>query len=388
MLALLFWTSWWILCYTYLIYGGILWLLTRGKKAEAKEIGSDKLFPLTVVIAAYNEEDFIEEKIQNTLSLNYPKEYLNVLVVTDGSSDLTPELARRHKSIRVFHEPERRGKIAAVHRIMRYVDTPITVYTDANTLLNDDALLEIAKSFQNPEVGVVSGEKKILIPEEADASTAGEGLYWKYESTLKRMDAELYSAVGAAGELFAIRTDMYEAVPSDTIIEDFYMTMKIALKGYKIAYTPKAYAQEEGSADVGEEMKRKIRIAAGAFQAMKRLGYFLSPAKFPLLSFQYVSHRVMRWTAAPLSLVVLLISHLLLAVNVGGWYSLSVIPHLAFYCMALLGYQLEKKKLKWKVFFVPFYFLMMNYCMFLGFAKYLRGKQQVTWERAKRKMAA
>ena len=186
--------------------------------------------PLTVVIAAYNEEDFIEEKIQNTLSLNYPKEYLKILVVTDGSSDLTPELARKYKNIRVFHEPERRGKIAAVHRIMKHVDTPITVYTDANTLLKDEALLEIARSFQSPEVGVVSGEKKILIPEEADASTAGEGLYWKYESTLKRMDAELYSAVGAAGELFAIRTDLYEAVPSDTIIEDFYMTMKNAPK--------------------------------------------------------------------------------------------------------------------------------------------------------------
>ncbi|MEL6193544.1 MAG: glycosyltransferase, partial [Bacteroidota bacterium] len=124
MLALLFWTSWWILCYTYLIYGGILWLLTRRKKVEATDNWSDKPLPLTVVIAAYNEEDFIEEKILNTLSLNYPKDYLKVLVVTDGSSDLTPELARKHKNIRVFHEPERRGKIAAVHRIMKYVDTP------------------------------------------------------------------------------------------------------------------------------------------------------------------------------------------------------------------------------------------------------------------------
>ncbi|MEM6763329.1 MAG: glycosyltransferase family 2 protein [Bacteroidota bacterium] len=386
-MEVLFWISCCILVYTYLLYGGLIYLLCLGRK-ESEELGGNHLLPLTVVIAAYNEEAFIQQKLLNTFSLDYPRDLLEVLVVTDGSSDLTPELARKHRGVRVFHEDERKGKIAAVHRIMEHVHTPITVYTDANTLLNVEALIEISNRFRDPSIGVVSGEKKILIPSEADASTAGEGLYWKYESILKKWDANLYSAVGAAGELFAIRTDLYEAVPKDTLIEDFYMTMRIALRGYRIAYTAEAYAQEEGSANVREEMKRKIRIAAGAFQAMKRLGFILSPLKFPLLSFQYFSHRVMRWTLAPLALLLLLLSHLVLAGSEGGLYRLSLFPHLGLYLLGACGYWMEKKKIKLKVFFIPFYFLMMNYCMYAGFVRYLRGKQQVTWERAERKLAA
>jgi cellulose synthase/poly-beta-1,6-N-acetylglucosamine synthase-like glycosyltransferase len=369
----------------------LLYLLVRIKRMYSSE--EHKPFPtepavpaVTVVVAAYNEEDWIEEKIENSLRLNYPKDKLQLLFVTDGSTDRTKDIVQRYPSIQCEHQPERRGKIAAVERVMPLIRTPITVYTDANTSLNPEAINCLARHFGDPTVGAVAGEKRIRQSARDDASTAGEGIYWRYESWLKQLDSELHSVVGAAGELFAIRTQLYESVPSDTLIEDFYMTLRIAQRGYRVAYEKEASASENSSASVREEMKRKIRITAGGIQAIIRLSSLLWPFRNPLLTFQYVSHRVLRWTLAPLALGVLLVTSIWLASqnDFVGWLLLSL--QLLFYAGAYVGYCLQTRAISAKLLYVPFYFTMMNLTVYLGAWRLLKGKQSVVWEKAQRKL--
>jgi cellulose synthase/poly-beta-1,6-N-acetylglucosamine synthase-like glycosyltransferase len=219
---------------------------------------------------------------------------------------------------------------------------------------------------------------------QADAGSAGEGIYWQYESLLKKWDAELWSVVGAAGELFAFRTEVYEHVPTDTIVEDFYLTMRIAQKGYRVQYEPEAFAVESSSASVAEELKRKVRIAAGGLQAVARLAPLLNIFRYGMLTFQYVSHRVLRWTLAPLFLPVLLAVNVLLALQGSPFYRGLLVLQILFYSAALAGYLFEKRKMKIKAFFVPYYFCLMNYSMYAGFVRLVRGRQSVLWERAKR----
>jgi cellulose synthase/poly-beta-1,6-N-acetylglucosamine synthase-like glycosyltransferase len=217
-----------------------------------------------------------------------------------------------------------------------------------------------------------------------DASSAGEGIYWKYESLLKKWDAELWSVVGAAGELFAIRTECYEPVPPDTLVEDFYLTMRIAQRGWRVQYESGAWAAEGSSASVAEEMKRKVRIAAGGLQAVWRLRSLLNPFQYGIFSFQYISHRVLRWTVAPILLPALLIINILLAIKASQLYQILLLAQILFYLAAMAGWVLEQRKLKVKALFVPYYFCLMNWAMYAGLLRLLRGKQSVLWEKAKR----
>lgn len=384
--SFVFWLGVLIVMYTYVGYAIVIYVFSKLKsKGKPFVTVSDEDLPeVTLVIAAYNEEQFIEDKIANTRALDYPKNKLTVLFVTDGSSDRTPDLIKQHNDVQLFHQPERKGKIHAVNRVMKTVTTPYTIFCDANTLLNQAAIKNIIRHYQNPNVGGVAGEKRIFKKQEDNASGAGEGLYWKYESFLKRKDAEVYSIVGAAGELFSIRTELYEAPDENMIIEDFYMSLRIAARGYRFAYEPDAFATETASASVSEEWKRKVRICAGGFQAMARLSYLLNPFRYGMLSFQYISHRVLRWTLAPLFLLLIFISNAILAAEGFFFYQLTLLAQIGFYTWAYIGYRYQDKPIAIKGFFVPYYFTVMNLAVYAGFSRYLRGKQSVTWERAKR----
>ena len=377
--------------YTYVGYAIVLYLLVRLRrifKGKRIEPPLSQFFPsLTLIVAAYNEENIIEEKIENTINLRYQTDKLRIVFITDGSSDRTPDIIARHDEIDLMHSPQRSGKIAAIHRAMKDVDSEIVVYTDANTFLNADALLYIARHYADPTVGAVSGEKRVLQDAVSDA-TAGEGFYWKYESTLKKWDSELYSVVGAAGELFSVRRSLYTDVESDTILDDFMISMLIALKGYRIIYEPAAYASELSSDNIKEELKRKIRIAAGGIQSILRLKPLLNPFQNSLLSFQYISHRVLRWTVTPFLMILTFILNMAICAesdNVIYW--LILIGQVLFYSMALGGWLLEKRKIKVKLLFVPYYFCIMNYAVLAGILRYINGSQSAIWEKAKRKSA-
>lgn len=390
MLEYFFWLNVMVVVYTYLGYGLILLILNLLFFRKNRIYTTTEHPEVSILIAAYNEEDWIVEKINNTLSLDYPTELLKVIVITDGSTDETFQKAKSCSipvgmSFEVHHQPERQGKLAAIERIMPLVKSPITVFTDANTHLNSQAIQHLVRHYHNPKIGAVAGEKRISSANKDEASSAGEGLYWKYESLLKAWDAKLYSAVGAAGELFSIRTDLYENIPADTLIEDFYLTMTVLRKGYRIAYAADAYALEGSSTSVGEELKRKIRIAAGGLQASWRLRDLLNPFRYGVFSWQFLSHKVLRWTLAPLALPLVFVSNLLLAFSAGRLYLGIFILQILFYLLALLGWFFEKKQLKIKAFFIPYYFCIMNYSVFLGFARLLKKQQTVLWEKAERK---
>lgn len=386
----LFWIGLFLVFYTFVGYGILLYIMVRLRRIfkgrrTLPTYDSASLPTLTLIVAAYNEEEIIEEKIHDTLRLAYPSEKLKMIFVTDGSSDGTADVVARFPEVTLMHSPERRGKINAVHRAMKEVTTEIVVFTDANTFLNINALIHIARHYSDPKVGAVSGEKRVQVDAVSDA-TAGEGFYWKYESALKKWDSELYSVVGAAGELFSVRRSLYEPVPPDTVLDDFMISLLIAQKGYRIIYEPDAYASEQSSENVKEELKRKVRIAAGGIQSVLRLPKLMNPFSNFILCFQYISHRVLRWTVTPFLMILVFVVNVVLCIERAGFvYDLIMVAQALFYGAALAGWLLERRQIKVKALFVPYYFCMMNYAVMAGINRYFFGQQSAAWDKARRK---
>jgi cellulose synthase/poly-beta-1,6-N-acetylglucosamine synthase-like glycosyltransferase len=337
------------------------------------------------MVCAFNEEDVVEMKMQNIHELDYPKDKLHVIWVTDGSTDNTNERLQAYPDVEIVFSPERRGKTAALNHGISQVKSEITVMTDANTLVNREAIREIVRCMQDPQVACVAGEKRVMSRHEGEIAAEGEGLYWKYESTLKRLDSELYSAMGAAGELNAIRTNLYEPMPETALLDDFVMSMKLVEQGYKIAYTSNAYAMEYGSANLEEESKRKRRIAAGGLQSSWWLRSMMNPFRNFTVAFQFVSHRVLRWSITPIAMLALIpLNVALVMMKAGTAYTIIWILQILFYLAAFGGYLLEQHGRKNKLLYVPYYFLFMNINVFRGMY-YLKNHQGGgTWEKAKR----
>lgn len=389
----LFWILLLILVYTYLGYAFILSLILKIRKLFPNKKVTHSLThyepPVCLFVTAYNEKDYIRQKVENSFALDYPKEKIQYLWITDGSDDGTPDLLRKYKELEVHHLPERRGKMHAMNRGVQFVKAPIIIFSDTNTILSKNSIREIVAQFSNPETGCVAGEKRIVQKEADVAAGAGEGLYWKFESWIKKMDAELNTAVGAVGELFAIRTELFREVEPDTLLDDFIISLRIAQDGYKIAYAPGACAEETASENVKEELKRKIRIAAGGIQTLFRLKSLLNPFRYGVLTWQYVSHKVLRWTLAPLALFLILPVNLIVVINrnlwgFSGFYELALYLQFAFYLLAAVGWYFENREIRLKLLFVPYYFLSINYAAVRGMFRYFKGKQSVKWEKARR----
>lgn len=394
-IEIIFWIALFIVFYTYLGYGIVLYLLVKLKELFVKPIKrklpEDSTLPeVTLFITAFNEEEVVDEKMKNSLELDYPEDKLHIVWVTDGSNDGTNEQLRTRweGKATVLFQPERQGKTAAMNRGMKLVNTPIVVFTDANTMVNQEAIREIVLAFEDTRVGCVAGEKRIAVQTRDGAAAGGEGIYWKYESTLKSLDARLYSAVGAAGELFAVRRELFEEMEQDTLLDDFILSLRIAMQGHTIAYCTEAYAIESGSADMHEEEKRKVRIAAGGLQSVWRLRALLNPLRYGVFCFQYISHRVLRWSLTPVLLFLLFPLNIILIFtsNTPLLYAVIWLLQALFYFMASWGHYLSAKHIKNKILFVPYYFLFMNINVVRGF-NYLRkrrGQAGGAWEKARR----
>ena len=389
-----------IVAYTYLGYGILITLLVKIRtlvKGPRPTVNDDTYEPMvTLVMAAYNEMGCLPAKLQNSRELDYPADKLQLLFVTEGSNDgstayLEALRLRGDRQIEVLGGDERAGKVAAMNRAITHVKTPIVIFSDANTQLNSRAIRHLVRHFRYDSVGAVAGEKRIEVLDSESAAGSGEGLYWKYESYLKRKDAQLHTVVGAAGELFAVRTNLYETVEPDTLLDDFIISLRIAGRGYRVEYEPDAYAVERPSFSIDEEKKRKVRIAAGGFQSIMRLLYLLNVARYGWLTFQYVSHRVLRWAVTPFCLPLIWLANLALLLPVPQtitpiyvFWLVFFIGQCVFYAAAYLGYRLEHRRIRVKALFVPFYFTFMNVCAILGFLRYWRGNTSGIWEKARR----
>ena len=391
-LKILFWSTLLIVFYTYLGYGILLYIIIRlkrllaGTPRKAAQPDDTQLPSITLLICAYNEQDVVAEKMANTLAIDYPRDKFRIMWVTDGSTDSTNELLKAYPEVDVVFSPERRGKSAALKHGLQELRTRYVAFTDANTMINPGAMREIARLFMSdPTVGCVSGEKRVAARREGQMAAEGEGLYWRYESTLKRWDSELFSAMGAAGELYAMDPTLIREVPDSALLDDFMMSMYIVQDGKRIAYTPDAYAQEYGSANIFEESKRKRRIAAGGLQSIWWLRSLMNPLKHPRVFFQFISHRVLRWSITPVALLALIPLNVALVVMHAGWlYTVIAVLQVLFYLAATVGWYLSLKGKKNRLFYVPYYFLFMNLNIFLGMRYLLSHNSSGAWEKAKR----
>ena len=390
-LKILFWAMLLIVFYTYLGYGILLYIILRLKRlfagAPRKAVmPTDEQLPtITLLICAYNEEDVVAEKMANTLAIDYPHEKFRIMWVTDGSTDRTNELLKAYPEVDVVFSPERRGKSAALKHGLQELQTRYAAFTDANTMIHPGAMKEIARLFTDPTVGCVSGEKRVAARKEGEMAAEGEGLYWRYESTLKRWDSELYSAMGAAGELYAIDPQLVREVPDKALLDDFMMSMYVIQDGKRIAYTPDAYAQEYGSANIFEESKRKRRIAAGGLQSIWWLRSLLNPIKYPLVSFQYISHRVLRWSITPIAMIILLVINVLLSIMRSGlFFDVMLVAQVLFYLAAFFGWLLARHGIKNKLLYTAYYFMFMNLNVFRGMRYLCSHNHSGAWEKAKR----
>jgi cellulose synthase/poly-beta-1,6-N-acetylglucosamine synthase-like glycosyltransferase len=383
-MQVVFWISLTVLFYTYLGYGFLLFLMTAFSRRKTPDSLSEYP-PITLIVPAYNEEAMIERKIQNSLSLRYPDGRLSFLFVTDGTTDNTNEIISRYPHIQLLTARQRQGKAAAINRAMQAVSTPFVVLTDANTFLHEDALLHMMPHFADERVGGVAGEKRVF-DKELSAVGLGERLYWQYESLLKKADARFYSVIGASGELFSIRTALFRPLPEALILDDFMIWAGICRQGYRFAYEEKAYAVETSSVSLLEERQRKVRISAGCFQALLLLKDLLNPFRNFRLTFQYVSHRVLRWTLCPLCLPLLFLTNLFLAFSSNVFfYKVFLAVQVLFYLLAFLGSILVQKNRWQQVFLIQYYFVFMNLSLYLGFFKFITKQQTVMWKKAQRK---
>ncbi|MBI4396967.1 MAG: glycosyltransferase family 2 protein [Elusimicrobia bacterium] len=377
-MKILFWLCLGLVVYTYFGFFLIVYLLGIVKRKPVRRADIEPA--VSVVIAAYNEERVIREKIENTLKLDYPPGKLDVLVVADGSDDLTPVIAGEFEAdgVRVLHEPERRGKTVALNRAAPFAKGEVLLFSDANTSYPPETLRRMVRNFNDPLVGGVSGRKVIRRDPEREA-TKGEERFWSYEGALKVFESQLGSISTADGEIFAMRKGLFEAIPGHVVHDDMYLTLSLIRKGYRVVYEPEAVSEETASKTLVDEFHLKTRYASAGYQiVMAFRGMLFPPAN--MFAVQFLSHKLLRWLA-PFPLLGMLLSSF--ALDAMAWKVFFVLQVL-FYYMAFWGYLLAKNGSRIGILYYPLYFCLGNCAALYGFYKYFTKGQSVLWRKAER----
>ncbi len=386
---ILFWVTLLTIIYTYIGYAlvlcivSLLLMILRKKKRMTE---NDTYPEVSILIPAYNEIDIIQEKIENIRSLEYPANLIRVIWITDGSTDGSEKYLRENTGHTVLHEQKRLGKSSAINKAMKKVRTPVTILTDANTMLNSKSVKMLTGRLYKKKTGCVSGEKRINYAG-SHASVAGEGMYWKYESFIKSIESGLYTAIAGAGELMAFRTELFTEIPYDTINDDFYISVSIIRQGFRIEYCPEAFAVEKPSLNIREEIKRKKRIAAGGLQTLLRNPGLLNIFRYGFYSFQFFSHKVLRWTVLPVFFYLLLIINIFIVIKNGNSvdiYSIVLFLQLIFYIIAALGSLTGSRGSGTSILTIPYYLVIMNIANLAGIFSYMGGRSGALWEKSVR----
>lgn len=348
--------------------------------SRAERRSQDIWWPsVSIIIAAYNEEEVIGRTLSRCLELDYPEERLEVVVGSDGSTDGTVEIAQQHEGerVQVVAFPERRGKLSVISDCVARAGGDVLVFTDANTVLSRDSVRRLARHFNDPRVGAVCGELRLLT---ADGPLADEGLYWRYEMVLKILESRLDSVLGANGAIYAVRKDLFPKLAGNLITEDFVIPMKVRASGFRVLYDPEAVAVEDAPATVSDEFRRRIRIGAGNWQALWRCAELLLPWK-GFVSFAFWSHKVLRWLAPFLLVAGFLANLALLAEPV--WQAVFA-AQVGFYGCAVLGYVLRRLRLPAGPLRPASYFVAINAALAVGLVRGVLRMQQPTWQRTAR----
>lgn len=392
MAEVFFWCAALLLAHTYFLYPLSLFVLDGvaqvaqniramrgGDASDGLTAGRVPTPSVSLVVAAYNEASCIEQKLENSLAFDYPAERFEVLIGSDGSTDGTNEKVLRCKDERVRLSPApRAGKTTVLNRCIPAARGDIVVLSDANTMIDPDAVRKLVSHFDNPEVGAVCGKLRLFNPTKKDYE---ESAYWSYESLIKLYEGRRGAVVGANGGLYAIRRTLFTQLPPSTIVDDFVIPLRILEKGYKVVYEEGAVAHEETTEDYGKEFGRRARIAAGNFQSLRMVpGLLLPTAGFP--AFAFWSHKLLRWFA-PALMGTALVANLFLLDSV--FYRFTLLAQGLFYALAYLGKvgALKRGTAK-RVASVAYYFVTMNLAIVVGFWRFLRNSQRAAWDRTAR----
>jgi cellulose synthase/poly-beta-1,6-N-acetylglucosamine synthase-like glycosyltransferase len=391
--GLIFWVCILLIGYVYVGYPVILAILALFRRKEEK-------YPVitpqvSFLIAAYNEQNVIATKLENTLALRYPKECLQIVVAADGSNDHTPDIVETFsgRGVELSYDPHRRGKMAAINRALPRLKHDILVFSDANNIYAPDALLELVKPFSDPNVGAVTGSKNIV--DDPDAHAMADGLYWRYESAIKKFETALGSCTGVTGEVLAIRRSLYQPPPDHVINDDFFIGMAVLRQGYRLVYAPTAYSYERSSLTEMDEAVRRSRIVAGRYQAMLMSGQIL-PWRNPLLVWQIISHKFMR-PLVPFLMIIAFLATMAACIwqmppSTLGWLYLAPPYNIVFLAaeiliclLAIFGASLKDKGLVGKILYLPTFLVNSNFAALLGLYSFITGKQTSLWRRARRR---
>jgi biofilm PGA synthesis N-glycosyltransferase PgaC len=368
-----------LIAYTFVGYPALVATLARLRPRPAD---ADPRFApsLSLVVVAYNEEDVIDERLRNCLELDYPRGQLELLVVTDGSDDATPDIARAHDGVRVLHRPERGGKLAAMHHAFEESSGDIVVFSDANNRYSSDTLRQLAAPFADPDVGAVTG-RKAIDDGSGRALDRAEGLYWRYESKLKEWESRIGSVAAVAGEILAFRREAFPDTPAGTMNDDFAQALLVASGGWRVVYAPGAVSIERASATIGDEAVRRSRLVTGRGQALLRLLPRLA-RRNPRLALEVASHKGLR-PLVPWALAAAAVSNVPLA-RERRWARTAVLGQAVFYGAALAGWKRERAGERSRVLYLPYYFCRMNLATLEGLANFASGRHEAVWARVRR----
>jgi len=365
-------------------YIGYPLLLATAAALRPNPVRRDTEYPsVSLIISAYNEDVVIEEKLRNTLKLQYPRELLQIIVVTDGSTDTTPELVERYHGHEVvlLHKAERRGKSAAINRGAELASGDILVLSDANALYEPDALARLVSNFADQHVAAVSGCKKVRRTEAM--VTESEGFYWRYESLIKKLESRLDSTVAVVGEMFAIRRKLFRPIPDDIINDDSYLMLSALNNGMRVIYEDRAVCSELGAQSVNSELVRRERIMAGRLQIIFRRQLWLRLR--PLVAFQFFSHKVLRPFLGVFMGAALFANFAAVVVESNvTWLLILLLAQCCCYLLAILGWIAERTASRWRLPALAYYVIGSNLRSFNALRKYASGQQTVLWEKLPR----
>jgi len=362
-----------IVVYVYIGYYSLLRILEIFSKQ--KIIIGDYVPTVTLFVPVFNEEKMIRKKIENSIGIDYPKEKIEIVFYSDSSSDETDKIINEYigAGIKLYRADTRRGKNYLINNSFEKMNGDIIVFSDANSLYRKDAIKLLVRSFIDQTVGCVCG-KLVYISDTNSLVGKGESLYFKYESALKRLESAFGSVVTGNGAIYAIRKSLFSQLPEE-VPNDFAHPIEIKAKGFKVIYEPLAIAEERATASTTEEFRRRVRIVLRSFTA-----FIFYQKKYNILknsySFFFVSHKLLRWFIFPLMVVIFFIN-----LSLNGYYAniLLYIQYI-FYISALIGCICQRMDLKIKLFYVPFYFCLINLAGALGILKYFVGKKEIMWD--------
>ena len=378
---LLFWTSLAVVVYTYAGYPLLLSTAVRMGLRRPVVQGRD-LPSVTLVISAFNEEEVIDSKLKNSLSIDYPSKRLDILVVSDASDDRTDAIVESYEPsnrVRLLRMQQRSGKTDGLNKAVELCSADLLVFSDANAMYEPDAIAMLVRNFADAEVGAVIGESRYLASKE-DAGRS-ESAYWDYEIALKRLESSLGSVVGGDGAIYAIRRELYRQMPSDAL-SDFVNPCQIVEGGLLCIYEPSAICYEEAAGSFKKEFARKVRIVNRAWRATMSMKSMMNPLRHGFFSIQLLSHKLLRWLV-PVFLLFIFMSSLALSLH-HWFYALALTAQIAFYGVSAAGHALHRRKGSMpRVFYIPFYFCLVNVASARGIIQAYSGKTYTTWSTAR-----